>query len=187
MKFPVFIFINALLFLGSCTDKEKLAKLQLREEQLTEREKEFSSKEAEYQTLLKMRDSLKSNKDSIILHVVPEYILGRWKGKMICTESNCPENMIGDQRSDIWEFSQDEETLSAKVTSKSGGSRIYSGIYTGSELKLKFKSDSSSAKRIEINILLKEIQNNRMKGTREILGENNCISRFSLEMEKSKN
>ncbi len=184
--FLIFFILSFFLF-QSCDDKEKIAALQLREQTLIEKEREFALKEAEYQNLLKMRDSLKTDKDSVNRTTIPEHILGKWTGKMICTESNCPEYMIGDQRSDIWEFSENEQSVSAKITSKSGGTRIYSGIYTGSELKLKFKSDSSAVRRIEINMVLKEIQKNRMKGTREIIGENNCISRFVIDMEKSKN
>ncbi len=179
-------FILSFLLIHSCNDKEKDSALQLREEKLIEKEREFALKEANYLNLLKMRDSLKNNQIPITPNKIPEHILGKWVGKMICTESNCPENMIGDQRSDIWEFLENEQTVSAKITSKSGATRIYSVIYTGSELKLNFKSDSSSARKTENNIVLKEIQDNRMKGTRETRGENNCVSRFAVDMEKSK-
>ncbi len=187
MKFSAFILFAILIFFFSCNDHEKIAALQLREEKLAEREKEFSLKEADYINLLKIRDSLKNDKDSTNQIAVPEYILGKWNGRMICTESSCPENMIGDQRSDTWEFYENGTDISAKVTNKTGGTRIYTGIYTGVELKLKFRSDSSAAKKTEINIVLKETQNNRMKGIREIIGENNCVSVFAVDMEKSKN
>jgi hypothetical protein len=185
-NFLIFFALN-FFFLNSCNNSKKNIELTAREQKLSEREKEFSLKESDYQNLLKMRDSLFAKRDTTNIAVIPENILGKWNGKMICTESNCPENMIGDVRTDTWEFSSSGSNVSAKVTNKAGNVRIYTGNYNGSELRLSYRSDSSSIKKTKINIPLNGIQNNQIKGIRQVIGENNCVSRFSLDLEKSKN
>ena len=188
MKYYFLIFFALSFFiLNSCDFSKKKAELTEREQKIAQREKEFALKENEYQNLIKMRDSLLSEKDSVETMILPQHFLGKWNGKIICTDSNCPENMIGDIRTDIWEFSENGSVISAKVTNKSGNIRIYNGTYNGSEMRLNFKSDSSAVKKAEIKIVLNDLQESKIKGTRESMGENNCISRFSVDLEKSKN
>ncbi len=181
-----FLFVVSLLVLNSCDFNKKNAELMLREEKLLEKEKAFSLKESEYQNLIKMRDSLLARKDSLQTFAIPEHILGRWSGKMICTESNCPENVIGDTRTDTWEFSENGSVISAKVTNKTGNARIYTGKYNGSEIHFKFISDSTATNKTEINIVLNDLQENKIKGFRDVIGQNSCVSRFSVDLDKSK-
>ena len=188
MKYRFLIFFALSLFVfNSCDFNKKNAELTEREQKLSQKEKKFALKENEYQNLIKMRDSLYSKKDSVEYVILPPNILGKWNGKIICTESNCPENKIGDIRNDTWEFSENGSVVSAKVTNKAGNIRIYNGTYNGSEIRLKFKSDSAAAKKTEINIVLNDIQDTKIKGTRELIGDNNCVSSFSVDLDKSKN
>lgn len=183
---PILLLMSFLL-LNSCDFSKKTEELDLRESKLLEKEKAFALKEADYQSLLKMRDSLFAEKDSVETVLLPHNIFGKWNGKIICTDSNCPENMIGDVRNDAWEFIQDGQNISAKVINRTGQIRVYQGTYNGSEIRLNYKSDSSATKKTEINIVLNDIQDNKIKGTREFTGENNCVSRFSVDLDKSKN
>ena len=183
--FPILLLTSFLL--NSCDFSKKTEELDLRESKLLEKEKAFALKEADYQSLIKMRDSLYTIKDSVETIALPQNVIGKWNGKIICTDSNCPENMIGDVRNDTWEFIQDGQNISAKVINRTGQIRVYQGTYNGSEIRLNYKSDSSAAKKTEINVLLKDIQDSKIKGTREVTGENNCISRFSVDLDKSKN
>lgn len=185
LKYLIFIF--AIVSLNSCNYKEKSEQLKIREQNIIDKEKAFALKEADYQNLLKMRDSLYASKDTIQAIVLPENLLGKWTGKMVCTDSNCPEYMIGDIRNDSWEFMENGKQVSAKVTNKTGNIRIYTGSYNGSEIRLSFQSDSSSAKKTSINIVLNDLQQNKIRGMRELINDNNCTSRFSVDLDKAKN
>ena len=134
-----------------------------------------------------MRDSIKNTEDSVAVNSLPENIPGKWNGKMICTESSCAEHVIGDQRTDVWEFSKKGKTVLAKVTDRSGNLKIYSGNYSGLELRLNSNEDSTATRKTEINLILNDLQKNNLKGTRKITGDNNCVAKFTLELEKSKN
>ena len=186
MKISSIIFFIILLMFTSCTYSEKEKKLQERENSLMLKEKEFAAKEDEYRNLIAMRDSITQQADSVVVNNLPANILGKWNGKMVCTESNCPEHAIGDQRTDIWEFSENGKTVLAKVTDRSGNLKVYSGNYSNSELNLQSKEDSTSTRKTEINLIWNNLQANSLKGIRKVSANNNCVAKFTLELEKSK-
>ena len=186
MKNPLlFIFLS--LFLLNCDNKDKTNDLDLREQQLLEKEKSFAQKEAEYQSLLKMRDSIFSRQHSDSIKIVkwPDEIAGSWTGKVICTESNCSEYVVGDQRTDTWEFSSDSIQLFTKIINNNNLIRLYSGKFENNEVKLNFKTDSTAKKQVDMNVLLNDISDNKMKGVRTITVDN-CIAKFSVELVRSK-
>ena len=182
MKFLFIFFLGFTLMLISCTDQEKEDQLKKREETLLIKEQEFSVKEQEYESLKAMRDSLEHFSDTIAAIKIPENILGKYNGKMICTDSNCSEHVIGDLRNDIWEFYED----GVKITNKSGGEKIYFAKYSGSEIKLTSESNSTAATQSVITLQLSDENSTRIKGSRDFTG-NNCNSKFSVDLEKIKN
>lgn len=186
MRILPLICIILISMLTSCSDSEKEKQLQARENSLITKEKDFAAKESEYQNLLAMRDSIIKEADSVVINTLPADILGKWNGKMICTESNCAEHAIGDQRNDIWEFSENGKTVLAKVTDRSGNLKVYSGNYSGSELKLNSNEDSTATRKTEINLIWNKLQINNLKGTRKVTANNNCVAKFTLELEKAK-
>lgn len=186
MKISSIIFFIILLMFTSCTDSEKEKKLQERENSLMLKEKEFAAKEDEYRNLIAMRDSITQQADSVVVNNLPANILGKWNGKMVCTESSCAEHAIGDQRTDVWEFSENGKTVLAKVTDRSGNLKVYSGSYSNSELNLQSKEDSTSTRKTEINLIWNNLQANSLKGARKVIANNNCVAKFTLELEKSK-
>lgn len=186
MRILPYIFFILISFLTSCSDSEKEKQLEERENSLIIKEKEFAAKEDEYRNLLTMRDSIIHQTDSAAVKTLPANVLGKWNGKMICTESTCAEHVIGDQRNDMWEFSESGQTVLAKVTDRSGNMKVYSGNFSGSELKLTSNEDSTATRKTEINLLWNELQINTFKGTRKITANNNCVAKFMLELEKSK-
>ncbi|KFC20170.1 hypothetical protein [Chryseobacterium sp. FH1] len=174
------------LFLFSCKENEREKQLDAREKLLSEKENIFSQKEAEFDALLKMRDSLYAKKtDSVVIPTWPEDILGKWTGKVICTESNCSDYVIGDQRTDIWEFVNDSLQTSVNVYSKNNLVRTYAGKLENNEIKLNFKTDSTSSKLVDMNILLNEISAEKIRGKRTITVNNNCSAVFSVELLRS--
>ena len=182
MRFLLIFFLSFNLMLTSCTDKTKDDQLKKREEMLLVKEQEFSIKEQEYESLKAMRDSLEHSNDTIAALKIPASILGKYNGKMICTESNCSEHVIGDSRNDIWEVYLDR----VKITNKTGGEKIYLAKNSGSEIKLTSELNSPSTTQSVITLQLPLDNSTRIKGSREFTG-NNCISKFSVDLEKIKN
>lgn len=179
------LFVVAIsLFLTACDDKKKETELAAREKQLLEKEKIFAQKESEYQVLLKMRDSIFSKKDSVKVVVWPDEIKGQWTGKVICTESNCSDYVVGDQRTDTWEFDSDSIQLVTKIINNNNLVRIYSGKYENNEIKLNYKTDSTAKKQVEMNVLLNEISPNKIRGTRTVTVDQ-CMAKFSVELLRS--
>ena len=181
-SFLIFLFAFTLL-LTSCNDQEKDNDLKKREATLQIKEHEFAAKVQDYESLKMMRDSLDHIPvDTMNAIKLPQNILGKWNGKMICTDSNCSEHVIGDLRNDLWEFSEDH----LKITNKSGGEKIYTGKYNGTELKLTSENSSVPAGQSVITLQLSDQTTGRIKGSREFTG-NNCTSKFSVDLEKIKN
>lgn len=181
----LFILFTFLFILQSCDSKEKQQQLTERETKLLEKEKLFAQKESEYQSLLKMRDSIFKKKDSVQIMLWPSEISGEWSGKVICTESNCTDYAVGDQRVDNWEFDSDSIQLSTKIINNNNLIRTYSGKFENNEVKLNYKTDSTSKKNVEMNILLNEISPNKIRGIRTVTVDNNCMARFSVELTRT--
>ncbi|RZJ49235.1 MAG: hypothetical protein EOO19_05930 [Chryseobacterium sp.] len=181
----LFIFFTFLFILQSCDSKEKQQQLTERETKLLEKEKLFAQKESEYQSLLKMRDSIFEKKDSVQIMLWPSEISGEWSGKVICTESNCSDYAVGDQRVDNWEFDSDSIQLSTKIINNNNLIRTYSGKFENNEVKLSYKTDSTAKKSVEMNILLNEITPGKIRGIRTVTVDNNCMARFSVELTRT--
>lgn len=182
------IFLNLLLLLlVNCNNKDKTKELALKEQQLLEKEKLFAQKEAEYNALLKMRDSIFSTRHSDSIKIIkwPDTIAGSWTGKVICTESNCSDYVVGDQRTDIWEFASDSIQLFTKIINNNNLVRSYSGNFENNEIKLNFKTDSTAKKKVDMNVLLNDISADKIRGTRTIAVDN-CLAKFSVELIRSK-
>jgi len=175
------LFAVSFLFI-SCDYKEKEKSLIEREKQLLEKEKLFANKESEYRSLLKMKDSIFAKKDSVTITLWPTEVSGAWTGKVICTESNCSDYVIGDQRTDLWEFDSDSTHLTTKIINNNNLVRQYSGKFENNEIRLNFKTDSTAKKNVEMNVLLNEISANKIKGTRTIMTDNGCTAKFSVEL-----
>lgn len=185
LKNSLFILICISFFFVACDDNKKEKELLVRERQLLEKEKLFAQKESEYQALLKMRDSIFSQKkDSVKIVVWPADVAGEWTGKVICTESNCSDYVVGDQRTDTWEFDSDSTQLVTKIINNNNLVRVYSGKFENNEVKLNYKTDSTSKKQVEMNVLLNEISPNKIRGTRTIAVDK-CLAKFSVELVRS--
>jgi hypothetical protein len=180
------MFLVAMLF-SACRSNENEQQLILREQALLEKEKQFAGKEAEYQILLKMRDSILSSiKDTPALFMLPETIVGQWSSKVVCTESGCPDYVIGDQRTDIWEFINDSTQIIVKNINNNNLIRVYSGTYDGTHINLSFKTDSSATKHVEMQVLLNDIKDNKIRGVRSVVVDNKCTAKFSVDLDRIK-
>lgn len=182
-------FVAGLFFLGimliSCNDSQKENEMNRREAELSKKEALFAQKESEYQSLLKMRDSLFASKDSLAVKEWPAFLSGIWNAKTICTESNCSNYVIGDQRTDSWQFISDGNGLSVKVMSNNDLVRIYNGSYLPNEIKLNFRTDSTAQKQVDMSVVLNDFSSGKIKGSRKVTVDGSCSASFVVELVKA--
>ncbi len=186
-KYLLGAFVTLILIWG-CQDKEKAHELDLREQGILAREKEFSVKEADYQSLLRMRDSLLTNRDTaFVTQRWPDAIAGLWSGKSVCRESNCSEYVIGDQRSNTWEFVSDSTGLYTRVISNNKVVRVFSAKFDSTSIQLHYASDSSAGKNIELTVDLDRDNKNLIKGIQTTGIDRSCTAKFSIELNRLTN
>jgi hypothetical protein len=171
------------LFLCGCKDDERQQQLDHREERIGQREREFVLKEADYKSLLQMRDSLLAKKDTAIVLHWPDDIAGLWNAKAVCRESNCPEYVIGDQRFNSWEFISDSAGLYTRVMGNDNQLvRVFNARYDSTGIVLNFVSDSSVAKNMVLNVELSRVSQALLRGQQTVNINQACTSKFSLEL-----
>lgn len=183
-KSPIWLLLFFMI-LQSCNQDTESQLLIQREKKLKDREISFAKKEAEYQALLRMRDSILAKKDSVQILQWPEGISGLWNGKVVCTESSCSDYVIGDQHSDQWSFVSDSTNLVTKIINNKNLVRFYNGKYSSEGIKLQYRSDSTAKKRVEMNVILNDITPNKIRGTRTVTIDDNCTAKFSVELLRS--
>ena len=184
MNKPIFVIFTFLLFfLFSCNDCTKDEELIQRENALILKEKGFAEKELDYASLLKMRDSIQSEKDSAQITNWPDSLTGRWNSKIVCIDSDCTDYVIGDQRVDVWEFTEDSTGLIARVlNNKNEIIRTYNAQYSPDEISLAFKTDSLAEKKVSMNVHLNNLKSGRISGKRTISINDACKAQFNVEL-----
>lgn len=171
-----------------CQDKEKARELDLREQKILAREKEFAIKEADYQSLLRMRDSLFTTSDtSAVIQRWPDDIAGLWSSKSVCRESNCSEYVIGDQRSNTWEFVSDSTGLYTRVINNNQVVRVFAARYDSTRIQLHYTSDSSATRKLDLTVDLSRDNANLIKGMQTTGIDKSCSAKFSIELTRLPN
>lgn len=177
------LIIIGFTFITSCNDTKREEELIQREKALAQKELQFEKKEAEFFSLTKMRDSLNSIKDTTIYRTWPDSVSGIWSSKVICTESNCSDYVIGDQRVDNWEFTQDSTGLITRVlNNKNEIVRTYNAKFSPKGILLQFKTDSLAERQVVMDINLDNIKSDKLIGKRKISIDNNCSAMFNVEL-----
>lgn len=179
----LFILVCAVI---SCENKKE-NELQEREKVLILKEEQFAEKEADYKSLLLMRDSLLALKDTVkdealSVKVWPDSLSGIWNSKMVCRESNCSNYVIGDQRNEVWQFTSDSTGIYTNVLNNKKLVRVFKAKYIQDKIVLDFSSDSTSKSKVKMNVILDDIKKNVIKGTQTITGQDNCAAKFSVEL-----
>lgn len=181
----LFGYSAAFLFLlASCTQDLNQQKLELqkREMALKEKENAFALKQADYQLLSQMRDSIVSSRDSLDIHPKLQLIKGKWKGKIVCTESNCPEYVVGDTRIDDWQLEVVGGIVTAKNLNKSGFIRVYKGGIENNQLKLNYRSPANAEKILNIDIVFPDLSASNLSGSRNVQIDGKCQSKYTIEL-----
>lgn len=181
------LFVVAGVSLLYACDNPKEKQLMQREAELNRKELLFQAKEAEYLSLLKMRDSLKIQDSIVKINAWPDEIIGHWNSKIVCVETNCSEYVIGDVRNDQWQFTKDSLNLLVNVYNKRDTIRVYKGTYTDSQIALHFATDSTSQKFVDMKVFLNEMSTNKISGYRTVSVNGKCSAKFTVELTKITN
>jgi hypothetical protein len=184
----IFFILLSFSLLAGCRNDQREQQLIQREQALTDKEKKFTMKEADYYALLKMRDSLLTKKDTVIVQQWPQEVSGLWNARSICRESNCSEYIIGDQRTNVWEFISDSTGLHTRVFDKNNKLvRVYDARFDSTSINLQFLSDSLASKKMNLAIDLSTVSSELIKGTQTIKTDQSCTAKFSIELTRSTN
>lgn len=184
--FPLALLVLCLCL--GCRDTQKEQDLALREQKILQRETEFATKEADYQALLRMRDSLLTKRDTAaVIQRWPEEIAGLWNSKSVCRESNCSEYVIGDQRSNTWEFISDSTGLYTRVINNNQVIRVFTAKMDSTRIQLHYRSDSSATKSLDLTVELNRDNINLIRGMQTTNVAKSCTAKFSIELTRLTN
>ncbi|MFT3822600.1 MAG: hypothetical protein QM731_01720 [Chitinophagaceae bacterium] len=177
------------LLLFACNDSSQEKLLNEREQALAEKENQFALKQQEYESLVKMRDSLLAAKNMDgNAKQWPAAIAGVWSSKLVCTASGCSEYVIGDQKTnESWNFTNDSVRTIVTVFSNNTLVRKFHGIYDTSAIRLHFKTDSITKRAVEMSVLLDQVSGESIKGTQTIVIDSTCTAKFSVELFRPRN
>ena len=172
-----------------CRNDQREQQLVQREKAVAEKEKEFAIREADYFSLVKLRDSLLTQKkDTVNIQRWPDTIAGLWNAKSVCRESNCSSYVIGDQRANVWEFISDSTGLLTRVMDKNNNLvRLYNARLDSTGINLQFKSDSAASKTLFLNVDLSIVSADLIKGTQTTSVDQACTAKFVVELTRSTN
>lgn len=178
------IVASVFLFISCNSDLQNQQNLiQQRETELLEKEKRFALKEAEYQSLIKMRDSLTQSQDTLkTVNPLIQEILGQWKGRIVTTESNCQEYVVGDVRVDDWQISELNGKIVAKNFNKNGVMRVYTGSFENQVLKLSSQTEPDAPKHLDLSIDFTTVEGGKLSGIRQVQVNKDCVSKFTIEL-----
>ena len=179
------LLIFPAIFLAGCNDCNKEEDLKQREIELIQKENQFAQKEAQYLSLIKFKDSIQSNIDSVAYQIWPDSIAGKWNSKTICIESDCSDYVIGDQRVDVWVFDRDSTGLHTKVlNNKNEIVRTYQAKYSPEGIRLTFQTDSTATRKVVMNVSLDQLRSDKISGKRTITIDDKCSAVFNLELNR---
>lgn len=187
MKWFAFLLVS-LLFCSGCDLRYREQELQMRQAALDQKEKELMLKETALELkeaeLLRREYSLDSTRLSDTAYEYNTDIVGAWSVKMTCTETTCPSSAVGDTKSEVWEFTYQDNVLIAKARSGSQLVRVYTGKLAGTALELTEAVASSPAgPGATIVVRLNMINAQSMEGERQIVREN-CRIIYALQLSK---
>ncbi|WP_300602172.1 hypothetical protein [Niabella sp.] len=194
MKQPLITGIFLLICcLYSCGFEERRKQLDEREQALNQREQAVMIKEKE----IKLKeDSLKkyAAKVDSASHVpvipgipLPDSLSGNWNVTMVCTQTNCSGFAVGDIRKETWLIAGNGTAVTVRAMQGDKLIRVYTGIFTGSDLKLATPESESAQPSATMKVELKTDQKNKLSGQRLITQADGCETTFKVDLDKSKN
>ena len=194
MKYVIFFLVMCFITSG-CGLGEREQELEkrtnevnMKEQQLLVKEKSLQLKEQE---LLKKEKSLdsayKMNVDSLAdtLSVQHPQLAGKWNVTMRCIETTCSGSAVGDTKNEQWDISHQGNIIFAKAFTGDKLVRVYSGSNKASEVELYTEPDNADPSQATTMIVrLQEINENEIRGQREINRPDKCHIIYSLDLKR---
>lgn len=117
--------------------------------------------------------------------LVNRSITGLWLVDQTCIKTDCDSSVVGDRKSEQWEFFYKEDLLIAKAMAGNKLVRFYIGNYDDKIIELLYKRKEGTAQypAAKISVTLRETGPARMEGQREIR-RNGCITVYSVVLKK---
>jgi len=129
-------------------------------------------------------DSTASDSNYHTTPILTSAISGLWVVSMKCIETDCEGSAIGDIKTERWDISINNGTLTAEAKVNETLSRLYVGQQRGEFYELSLKpSNNSNNTQAKMLVKLKPLSNDHMEGTREIFRDD-CHIVYSLELNK---
>lgn len=188
----VWILLIVLPTLSRCTSKEqqerlnqKIKEVNLKEQQLQAKEQEWQAKDIELNRLRKVVDSLTTLHQQDSLDVLPAQWQGSWVVKMECTQTSCPGSAVGDTKTEVWDITAQDKTVTAKATKDKQPIRQYAGYFMNNTLFLLFdntQTDPTAAVRMQVS--LQQTGAKKLQGQRDLTQADGCRITYSLSLDK---
>lgn len=194
MKQPFIIGSYLLLFcFYSCGFEERRKQLDEREQALNLREQAVMLKEKEVKikedSLLKFAAKMDSAGHLPVIAGIPlpDSLAGNWNVAMICTQTNCSGFAVGDIRKETWLIAGNGTAVTVRAMQGDKLIRVYTGIFTGNDLKLATPESESAQPSASMKVALKVDQRNKMSGQRLITQADGCETTFKIDLDQSRN
>ena len=164
---------------------EKAAQLDAKERELELRQQSLALREEELLRQERLIDSLNTRATADSLSVLHPGLAGLYNVAMRCIETTCAGSAIGDTKSEQWQFSLADNMINVNAISNQQIVRVYKGRYVGNMIELVVQADSVSALAAgTITVKLEQTSDNQMRGSREIMRQDNCRIVYDLKLQK---
>lgn len=184
--------IFLLLIMYGCGFEERRKELDTREQSLVTREQAVMLKEKQLQLLEDSLRKTSDKNDSTNLPQIqglpfPDSLAGNWNVNMVCTQTNCSGFAVGDIRKEQWQLAKNETGVSVRAMQGDKLIRVYTGIFTGENLRLSTPASDSIRTTAKMTVALKIDNINKMSGQRSITQSDGCGATFKVDMDKERN
>jgi hypothetical protein len=182
------IITSFLIFLNSCSLREREEALDKRSVELDQKEQELLLKERSLQLKeeeLKKRDSLSGSIALDSTGMYDPHLVGLWAVKMVCTEATCPGSAVGDTKNETWQVSFQNKNILVRAQAGSQLVRVYSGRLNGNFIELEEDHQTNpTTAASKISVRLTKTDSVTLEGHREINRDGNCKIVYSVNMSK---
>lgn len=186
LNFFYALFIATCICSVSCQDSQQTKKLNAREEAVLQREQEFLIIEEDYKKLLKMRDSLHASStihtdSSVYASSWIDSLVGDWDGRLVCTSTTCKGYVIGDQRSERWNFLCDSSGYYLHVAGKGNAIKTYTVRFTENSHEVVLVEDATN-RESQTLVTFGNLGSSPVRGQQRATKTDNCLLVFSVQL-----
>ena len=191
MKGLRLIFLLPVLLHFGCDLRVREQKLEKRIDSINQKERQLLVLDNQLDFKSRELEAREHILDSLLKRYVPQdsvqpkqlFLVGRWTVKMVCTETTCPGSAVGDNKTEVWDISYQNNMVVAQALVNNKLVRLYTGTASDSELLLTAQQDTASqGTNITANLLYKS--QTEMEGQRKIVRPDECRIVYSIQMDK---